>query len=82
MVCLVIATATTTSADESYDLRKEVSAWVEKNIGAEYVDEALDKYDTLNSGGTIGGFQETAVFIHMIERIKMEAQTKKDERED
>lgn len=58
---------------EKYDLRKEVAAWVEKNIGVEYVDEALDKYDKLNSGVPIGDFQETAVFLHMIERVKMEA---------
>ena len=56
-----------------YDLRKEVAVWVEKNIGAEYVDEALDKYDKINSGVPIGGFQETAVFLQMIERIKAEA---------
>lgn len=42
-----------------YDLRKEVAAWVEKNIGAEYVEEALDKYDKINNGVPIGGFQET-----------------------
>ena len=58
-----------------YDLRKEVAAWVEKNIGAEYVNEALDKYDKINSGVPIGGFQETVVFLHMIERIKTEALT-------
>jgi len=58
-----------------YDLRKEVAVWVEKNIGAEYVDEALDKYDKINSGVSIGGFQETAVFLHMIEQIKAEALT-------
>lgn len=60
---------------ELYDLRKEVAVWVEKNISAEYVDEALDKYDKINSGVPIGGFQETAVFIHMIEQIKAEALT-------
>lgn len=58
-----------------YNLRKEVAAWVEKNIGVEYVNEALDKYDKLNSGVPIGGFQETAVFLHMIELVKAEAQT-------
>jgi hypothetical protein len=58
-----------------YDLRKEVAAWVEKNIGAEYVDEALDKYDKLNSGVPIGGIQETAVFLDMIEKIKAQAMT-------
>jgi hypothetical protein len=58
-----------------YDLRKEVAIWVEKNIGAEYVDGALDKYDKINSGVPIGGFQETAVFIDMIERIKKQVLT-------
>lgn len=53
-----------------YDLRKEVAVWVENNIGVEYVDEVLDKYDKINSGVPIGGFQETAVFLHMIEQIK------------
>lgn len=60
---------------ELYDLRKKVAAWVEKNIGAEYVEEALDKYDKLNSGAPIGGFQETAVFLHMIEQVKAETLT-------
>lgn len=58
-----------------YDLRKEVAAWVEKNIGAEYVDEALDKYDKINSGVPIGGFQETVVFLDMIEKAKAQAMT-------
>lgn len=58
-----------------YDLRKEVSAWVEKNIGAEYVEEALDKYDKINSDVPIGGFQETVVFLDMIEKIKDQAMT-------
>lgn len=53
-----------------YDLRKEVAVWIEKNIGVEYIDEALDKYDKINSGVPIGGFQDTAVFLHMIEQIK------------
>jgi hypothetical protein len=56
-----------------YDLRKEVAVWVEKNIGSEYVEEALDKYDKINSGVPIGGFQETAVFLDMIEKIKAQA---------
>lgn len=57
---------------ELYDLRKEVAAWVEKNIGAKYVDEALEKYDKINSGIPIGGLQETIAFVDMIERIKQE----------
>jgi len=55
---------------ELYDLRKEVAAWVEKNLGTEYVNEALDKYDKLNSGVPIGGFLETATFVDMIEEVK------------
>ncbi len=58
-----------------YDIRKEVATWVEKNIGAEYIDEALDKYDKINSGVPIGGFAETAVFLDMIERAKEQALT-------
>lgn len=58
-----------------YDLRKEVAAYVEKNIGAEYIEEALDKYDKINSGIPIEGFQETVVFLDMIERIKAQALT-------
>jgi len=58
-----------------YDLRKEVAVWVEKNIGAEYVEEALEKYDKINSGVPIGGFQETVVFLHMIEQVKAEVLT-------
>ena len=60
---------------ELYDLRKEVAAWVEKNIGADFVEEALDKYDKINRGVPIGGFQETAVFLQMIEQIKAEVLT-------
>jgi len=58
-----------------YDLRKEVAVWVKKNIGAEYVDEALDKYNKINIGVPIGGFQETVTFLHMIEQIKAEVLT-------
>ena len=58
-----------------YDLRKEVAVWVDKNIGAEYVDEALNKYDKINSGVPIRRFIETVVFLHMIERIKAEVLT-------
>ena len=57
---------------KKYDLRKELGDWVEKNLGAEYVDEALEKYDKLNSGASIGGFYETMVFIEMVETVKAE----------
>lgn len=55
-----------------YDLRKELAAWVRENIGPEWVDEALDKYDKLNRGIPIGGLQETMVFIDMLEKVKAE----------
>lgn len=55
-----------------YDLRKEGAKWVAKNLGEEYVQEFLDKYDTLGKGGTIGGFNETAIFLSMIETIRAE----------
>ena len=60
---------------ELYDLRKEVAVWVEKNIGAEYVEETLDKYDKINRGIPIGSFMETVVFLDMIEQIKEQALT-------
>lgn len=53
-----------------YNLEKKLAKWVKKNLGPEYVDEAVDKYRLLNAGVPIGGFVETATFIAMIERIK------------
>lgn len=58
-----------------YDLRSELAKWVKKNIGSDHVDEALDKYDKINRGIPIGGFNETVVFLHMVEQIKKEALT-------
>lgn len=55
-----------------YDLRKEGAKWVAKNIGEDYVDEFLSKYDDMNRGIPIGGMVETVVFLDMIERIRSE----------
>ena len=55
-----------------YDLRKTVAKWVEKNLGKEYVDEALDKYDKVNRGIPIGGILYTIAFLDMVERVKAE----------
>ncbi len=55
-----------------YNLRREVAKWVKKNIGSEYVEEALQKYDDINRGYPIGNAAETIVFLDMIERIKNE----------
>lgn len=62
------------SKRKRYNLRSELAKWVEKNIGAEYVDEALEKYDKINSGIPIGNFLETAAFIDMIETVKSEVE--------
>lgn len=53
-----------------YDLRKEVARWVEKHLGKQYVEEALEKYDKINSGIPIGGFVETSVFLDMVSKVK------------
>ena len=60
-----------------YDLRKEGIKWVSKNIGEEYIEEFLEKYDNINRGIPIGGLIETAVFLDMIEQIKTESENKK-----
>lgn len=53
-----------------YDLRSEGAKWVKENIGQEYVEEFLEKYDSLNRGIPIGGIYETMVFLDIIEAIK------------
>jgi hypothetical protein len=55
-----------------YDLRKEGVKWVAKNIGENYVDEFLAKYDAINRGIPIGRMAETLVFLDMIEQIRNE----------
>lgn len=57
-----------------YNLRSEVAKWVEKNFGTEYVKEALEKYDKINSGIPIGGLAETIVFLDMVESVKAEVE--------
>ena len=59
---------------KNYNLRSEFANWVERNIGSEYVDEALEKYDKINSGIPIGGMAETMVFIDMVETVKTEVE--------
>ena len=53
-----------------YDLRKEGAKWVAKNMGEEYAEEFLARYDDINRGVPIGGLVETMTFINLIERIK------------
>lgn len=53
-----------------YNLRKEGAKWVARNIGEDYVEEFLAKYDDINRGIPIGGLTETMVFLDMIEEIR------------
>ena len=53
-----------------YNLRKEGAKWVAKNMGEEYVEEFLARYDDINRGVPIGGIVNTIVFLNLIERIK------------
>lgn len=57
-----------------YNLRSELANCVKRNIGAEYVAEALEKYDKINSGVPIGGMAETITFVRMVETVKAEAE--------
>ena len=57
-----------------YNLRSELAKWVEKNIGIEYVDEAIEKYDKINRGIPIGGMAETVVFLDMVETVRAEVE--------
>lgn len=57
-----------------YNLKSELAKWVEKNIGAEYVNEALEKYDKINSGIPIGGMAETVAFVDMVDTVKAEVE--------
>ena len=57
---------------KNYNLRSELAKWVKKNIGDEYVDDTLVKYDKINSGVPIGGIVETVAFVDMVETVKAE----------
>lgn len=57
-----------------YNLRRELAKWVKKNLGAEWVEEALEKYDKINRGIPIGSLAETVVFIDLVETVKVEAE--------
>lgn len=52
------------------DLRGEAAKWVKKNLGEEYMEEFLNDYDSLNRGIPIGSFEETIIFLNMMEHIK------------
>ena len=58
------------SKRKHYNLRSKLAKWVEENIGAEYINEALEKYDKINSGVPIGGMAETVAFVGIVETVK------------
>jgi hypothetical protein len=62
------------SKRKHYNLRSELAKWVEKNIGAEYIDEALENYDKINSGIPMGNLFETMVFVDLVETVKHEVE--------
>ena len=43
-----------------------------KQYTGKTVEEALQNYDTINSGGSIGGLVETIAFIDLVETVKKE----------
>ena len=61
-----------------YDFRKEGAKWVAKNIGEDYVEEFLAKYDDINKGVPIGGMVETIAFLNIIKHIKKDIKNETD----
>lgn len=51
-------------------LKEKGIRYIAEHYGAEYIDEFIEDYDTLNEGGTIGGLTETIAFLNLIEEIK------------
>lgn len=57
---------------------ERIKSWFKKNRKSDlrekciqaYGEEFGEIYDTLNSGGTVGGFLETALVLDMIEAVK------------
>jgi len=47
-----------------------------EECGKHYGEDFLVLYDTINSGGTIGNFQETITFLNMVEAVKKELEEK------
>ena len=41
-----------------------------------YGEDFINLYDTINSGGTIGNFTETIIFLNMVESVKKELKDK------
>lgn len=58
------------------NILKKIKKWFKKEDSLRekcieaYGPEFGEIYDTLNSGGVVGGFLETAVIIQMIEDVK------------
>jgi len=56
-----------------FDLRQACIDACTKEFGEDAGKEFGEMYDTLNRGGTIGGFIETVAFLDMIEKVKKES---------
>lgn len=52
------------------NLREYGRLYCDREFGAGMGDEFADQYDKINQGIPIGGFVETAAFIHLVEQIK------------
>jgi len=59
-----------------YDLKEEGKKWVERELGKDYVNEFVVKYENINRGIPIGSYVETIIFIDMVERIRAECEAK------
>lgn len=46
--------------------KKDLRERCKKKYGNDFV----NMYDTINSGGTIGGIEETIIFLRLIEEVK------------
>jgi len=44
--------------------------YVRREFGEEYVEEFVDMHTKVNSGIPIGGYTETAIFLHLMNEIQ------------
>ena len=52
--------------DKLFKKKKDLRELCRKRYG----DEFVKMYDIINSGGTIGGFEETIIFLEMVEEVR------------
>lgn len=53
--------------------KRRCDEWIKNNIGKEYINEFWDKYEKINQGIPIGGFEETAIFLRLVDHMIKEA---------